>query len=264
MNDLVKNKKVLITGASNGIGLYLAIHAARQGAEPIIVSRSKNKLRVIKEKIEQYFDTPVHCYQADLSNDSSWKEALNLIYERHGEVDALINNAGMGRFQNFVDSDWEDIDQMININVKAVFRTIYECLPYFIHQKRGHIINIGSQAGKMATPKSAVYSATKHAVLGFSNALRMEVENSGVYVTTVNLGPVKTNFFKTADPSGNYQKSVDKIMLDPNTVALEIINHLFYRRREINLPSWMNAGSWCYQLSPGLMEALLKSQFHKK
>ncbi|WP_431799031.1 SDR family NAD(P)-dependent oxidoreductase [Halobacillus andaensis] len=264
MNYRVKNKKILITGASNGIGMYLAIHAARQGGIPIIVSRSINKLMLIKKLLEAKYNVPVYCYQADLSDDSVWKTTLENIHENHGCLHSVINNAGLGKFNNFEDSDWEDIEQMVNVNVKAVFRSVHSTLPYLIQQKSGHIINIGSQAGKIATPKSAVYSAVKHAVIGFSNALRMEAEQKGVYVTTVNLGPVSTNFFQQADPSGQYQKSVERIMLHPNQAARIIIESLFKPKREINLPVWMEIGSKCYQVFPSLFESLLKSQFHKK
>ena len=82
-------------------------------------------------------------------------------------------------------------------------------------RRQGHIINIASMAGKMATAKSTVYSATKFAVLGFSNALRLELKPLGVAVTTVNPGPIETNFFDKADPSGSYLEKVGQIVLEP-------------------------------------------------
>ena len=83
-------------------------------------------------------------------------------------------------------------------------------------------------------------------------------------MTTVNLGPVKTNFFNVADPFGNYQQSVEKYMLDPNDVAEKIVKVLFTNKREINMPKWMDVGSRFYQVFPSLIERLLKSQFNKK
>ncbi|MFG6148616.1 SDR family NAD(P)-dependent oxidoreductase [Halobacillus sp. B23F22_1] len=264
MKKILKGKKILITGSSNGIGMYLAIHVAGKGGEPILVSRSINKLRIIKDIIEKKYDVPVHCYEADLADDQMWKDVLQSIFLDHGSLDAVINNAGVGKFDAVNESNWNDIEQMISVNIRAAFRATYETLPYLIEQRRGHIINIGSQSGKMATPKSAVYSATKHAIIGYSNALRMEAEPYGVYVTTVNLGPVKTDFFQNADPTGKYEKAVQKIMLQPNQVAREIVQTLFVPKREMDRPVWMDLGSRCYQVYPSLFETLLSSQFNKK
>jgi short-subunit dehydrogenase len=264
MNERVIGKKVLITGASSGIGQYLAIHVAQQGGIPILVARTADRLAVIADKIEETFGVACYWYEADLSNDAEWKDVIDRICYDHGSIDALINNAGMAVFDLVSDAKWQDIDRMLSVNVKSLFRTTHQLLPHFLQQGKGHIVNIASQAGKMATPKSAVYSATKHAVLGFTNALRMEVEKEGVFVTSVNLGPVRTNFFQQADPTGNYERAMDRIMLDPNRVALAVVNSLFTKQREINLPAWMDSGSKVYSIAPGLMERAMQKQFNKK
>ena len=95
-----------------------------------------------------------------------------------------------------------------------------------MEQGRGHIINIASMAGKIATANSSVYAATKFAVIGFSDALRLELADKGVYVTTVNPGPIETSFFDQADPSGAYLESVKKFVLSPKYVAKKIIRIL--------------------------------------
>ncbi|QAS54278.1 SDR family NAD(P)-dependent oxidoreductase [Halobacillus litoralis] len=264
MNKQVKGKKVLITGASGGIGEYLAIHVAREGGIPILVARSAGKLDIIAEKIEAAFGVECPWYKADLSMDAEWKDVIDRICYEHGSIDGLINNAGIAVFDLVAESNWQDIDRMLSVNVKSLFRTTHQLLPHFLQKGEGHIVNIASQAGKIATPKSAVYSATKHAVIGFTNALRMEVEPKGVHVTSVNLGPVRTNFFQQADPTGSYEKSVDKIMLDPNRVARTVVGHLFTKQREINLPSWMDSGSKVYSIAPVSMEKLMQKQFNKK
>ncbi|WP_062513713.1 SDR family oxidoreductase [Halobacillus sp. KGW1] len=264
MNELVKGKKVLITGASSGIGQYIAIHTAMQGGVPILVARSTDKLRIIAEKIEESFSIECPWYTADLSMDAEWKDVIDQICYDHGSIDALVNNAGMAVFDLVEQAKWKDIERMVAVNVTSLFRSTHQLLPHFLQKGEGHIVNIASQAGKMATPKSSVYAATKHAVLGFTNALRMEVEQKGVFVTSVNLGPVQTNFFEQADPAGTYQKAVEQMMLDPNHVARTVVDHLFTKCREINMPAWMNAGSKLYALSPGTIEKVMKKQFEKK
>ncbi|WP_112181245.1 SDR family NAD(P)-dependent oxidoreductase [Paraliobacillus zengyii] len=258
------NKTIMITGASSGIGEGLAYKLAMSGANLILMARSGDKLKKLKEKLEQ--DYPIICtyYIVDLSNSASWESCLSKIEANHLTIDAMINNAGFGIFDAVEDADYQDIEKMFHVNVLALIKGIHYFLPHFIKRKQGHIINIASFAGKISTPKSSAYSASKHAVLGFSNALRLEVEKQGVYVTTVNLGPVRTNFFDAADPTGRYQKSVKRFMIEPEQVVDQITKSLFRKKREINLPRWMEFGSRLYHILPGFAERILRNQFSKK
>ncbi|WP_407268836.1 SDR family NAD(P)-dependent oxidoreductase [Radiobacillus sp. PE A8.2] len=258
------NKNIIITGASSGIGEKIATRVAARGANPILVARSETKLEQLQTELTRKFAVECRYYVADLVDVESWKTTLQQIIADAGKVDALINNAGVGIFEYVNEASWESTDRMFQLNVMALIQAVYQVLPHFIEQGHGHIVNIASMAGKIATPKAAVYSSTKHAVLGFSNALRLETAATGVYVTTVNLGPVKTNFFTTADPEGTYQQSVQRYMLDPDQVAKKVVNSLFTKKREINMPGWMDAGSKVYSLFPHLFERLLKNQFNKK
>lgn len=116
---------------------------------------------------------------------------------------------------------------------------------------RGHIINIASQAGKTATPKSAVYAGTKFAVRGYSNALRLELKQYGISVTTVNPGPIRTDFFAKADPDGSYLAKLGRWVLDPGRAAELIVESMLTNRREINLPWPMELGARFYVLFRG-------------
>ncbi|WP_064971734.1 SDR family NAD(P)-dependent oxidoreductase [Ornithinibacillus californiensis] len=260
----LEGKKIVITGASSGIGEKLARTIAANGGTPIMLARSLDKLRQLQEQIKEETDIIAYYYKVDLTNDSEMDEVIEKVFRDHEIIDALVNNAGSGVFQYVGETRWEDIEVMFRLNVLALIRMTKLFLPHFLERKEGHIVNIASQAGKISTPKSAVYASTKHAVLGFTNALRQEVTSENIFVTAVNLGPVRTNFFSLADPEGNYQKSVDRYMLDPDKVASKITKNLFTSRREINLPMWMDLGSRFYQLFPSLMERALKKQFTKK
>ncbi|UOQ85938.1 SDR family NAD(P)-dependent oxidoreductase [Gracilibacillus salinarum] len=262
MNRLM-GKHVLITGASSGIGEALAYQLAANGAVPILVARTESKLVQIVDKIKKQYQIEAYHYTADITDRQKWGEILDEMMSDIDKVDAVINNAGLGFFRQFDQMNWSDIEKMVQLNLQALFFTTYQLIPYLIKSKPAHIVNIGSQAGKVPTPKSAIYSATKASVISFSNALRMELEGK-VFVTSVNIGPVRTAFFEQADPEGNYQKSIQNVMLDPNDVAQKIIHALFTKKREINLPAWMNAGGKLYQLFPQLMEKILKPAFNKK
>ncbi|MBB6455341.1 hypothetical protein HNQ94_003841 [Salirhabdus euzebyi] len=264
MKDRLVNKRIVITGASSGIGQQLAYEVAKAGAIPILVARSHSKLEEIVAHITEQFDRTSDYYVCDIGNKQQWQKTMEKIVQDHKQIHVLLNNAGFGLFQNVADMDVVDIEKMFSVNVHALMQSSHFFLTHMLAHGEGHIVNIASQAAKMATPKAAVYAATKHAVLGFTNGLRMEVEAEGIYVTAVNLGPVRTNFFQTADPGGNYEKALGRLLLDPKDVAEKVIRNLYKTKREINLPLWMELGSRFYRLFPGLTEKLFKKQFSKK
>ncbi|MRG86493.1 SDR family NAD(P)-dependent oxidoreductase [Salinibacillus xinjiangensis] len=261
---MIRGKNIVITGASSGIGMQLAYQVSQAGATPILVARSREKLQELVSNVKKHFAIDASYYVCDVSQENEWKITMEQIVEDYEQIHVLVNNAGFGLFKPVTEMKLEEFDQMYHVNVHALIQASHFFAGHMLHQGEGHIMNVASQAGKMSTPKAAGYAATKHAVLGFTHGLRMEVENEGIFVTAVNLGPVKTNFFNTADPGGGYAKSVDKFMLDPTDVAQKMVSKLYQPVREINLPLWMEWGSRLYRLFPGLMESVLKKQFRKK
>lgn len=264
MNNRVISKKIIVTGASGGIGERLVWHIAKNGGIPIMLARSIDKLESIQRQISEAFGIQAYSYQVDLLDEEQREAVFEQILIEHPHVQALVNNAGSGLFEYVESMNWKEAKKMFELNVFALVQGTQQVLTYFLANGEGHIVNIASQAGKMATPKSSIYASTKHAVLGFTNALRMEVASKNVAVTAVNLGPVRTNFFVDADPTGEYQVKIAAYMLDPDRVAKNIVKHLFKKKREINMPRWMEFGSKLYTLFPKTMELILKSQFNKK
>ncbi|WP_404453282.1 SDR family NAD(P)-dependent oxidoreductase [Oceanobacillus kapialis] len=264
MEQRLENKKIIVTGASSGIGERIAWHIAKNGGIPILVARSTEKMQKQCNEIRQTFNSSCYYYTADLTNQDELLQTTDVLLREHSKIDGLINNAGMGKFELVEEMSLKEVVLMFQLNVLSLMHFTKELLPHFQQNQQAHIVNIGSQAGKISTPKSAAYAATKHAVIGYSNSLRMEVAKDHIYVTTVNLGPVDTNFFAQADPSGMYQKNVRKYMLNPDHVARKLMKYLFKRKREINMPWWMEIGSKFYHISPGIMEKLLEKQFSKK
>ena len=130
--------------------------------------------------------------------------------------------------------------------------------------RKGHIINIVSMAGLIATGKSSLYSATKFAAIGFSNALRLELMPFGVHVTTVNPGPIRTTFFDQADPDGSYVKAVDRYILEPDFVAKKIVKNFGKPKRELNLPWLLNLTHKLYTLFPRISDKLACKMFNFK
>ena len=260
----IEGKNVVITGASSGIGEHLAFEVAKRGATPILLARSEEKLARMADEIKSAYSVPCFFYRLDVSDVLASEEVFMKIENNHGDVDILVNNAGFGLFQNVEDIDLDEMRRMFAVNVFGLIACTKLVYSSMMKRKGGHIINIASQAGKMATPKSSVYAATKHAVLGFTNSLRMEAAQYGVFVTAVNPGPVKTNFFQRADTSGSYEKNVKKIMLDVEYVACRVADIMLTPTREVNIPGWMSAGSKLYQLFPGIVERIGGKAFFKK
>ena len=228
----IMNKVVLITGASSGIGAVMAQQFAAKGAIPILTARSTAKLKEIASTIQGRHAV----YPMDVTKTDEVNEVVNQIMVDFGRIDILINNAGYGIFESFVGAPLEHFEDMMNVNYLGLVRCTQAVLPHMLQAGSGHIVNIASMAGKIGSAKSTGYSATKHAVLGFTNSLRQELARSGVSVTAMNPGPIETPFFDRADPSGNYVKNIAWFMLKPEKVVKELIHAIEKNIPEKNLP----------------------------
>lgn len=262
--ESLKGKNIVITGASGGIGAEVAKLCAAHGANLILLARNMDKLQKVQHDLERHYHAKVDIFQLDVSDTDKIKEIFTQIFEKIQHVDILVNNAGFGIFRAAHETTIEEIKGMFSVNVVGLMACTSMVLPAMRKRRSGHIINIASQAGKIATPKSSVYSATKHAVLGYTNALRMELVDDNVYVTAVNPGPIATNFFTIADEKGTYVQNVQRFILQPEYVAKKIVNAMHTRPREVNMPRWMNMGSVIHTLFPSLFERIGKRAFNQK
>lgn len=257
-------KNIIITGASGGIGAEIARLCAERGANLVLLARGIDKLQALKGELESMHSVKVDVHQLDVSDTDAIKAMFGMVLSEIGHADILVNNAGFGIFDLAHEAKIEEIKSMFAVNVIGLMACTSMVLPGMKQRRSGHIINIASQAGKIATPKSSVYSATKHAVLGYTNSLRMELAEDNIFVTSVNPGPIATNFFNIADKQGTYVKNVERFMLQPEYVARQVVDRMMTKTREINLPRWMNAGSIFYSLFPRAFERLGKKAFNQK
>ncbi|MBJ6363836.1 SDR family NAD(P)-dependent oxidoreductase [Paenibacillus sp. GCM10012307] len=257
---MVRGKKVVITGATSGIGLLLAQTLSQRGAIPIITGRSSSKLAEAMNTIpgEQ------KGYVLDVTNQEQVDTVMAQIIAEHQGIDVLVNNAGFGMFESIVEAPVEHYAQMMDTNYLGLVRCTKAVLPDFLRRDSGHIINIASMAGKIGTAKSTGYTATKHAVLGFTNALRAELAGSGIAVSAVNPGPIDTPFFATADPGGTYVNNVKWFMMPPDRVVQAIIKVIEQRKAEVDLPRTAAVGIKLYQLFPRLLDRLTSNWLNKK
>ena len=181
----IHRRRVIVTGASSGIGEAAALLLAQKGAHVWALARSGDALDALAAQHPGI--TPV---VADLSVEADRAAVVDGV----GEVDVLVNNAGVGWFGLVEDMPADQVRALFELNVLALVDLTQRVLPGMLARGRGHIVNVASVASWVSIPPLTVYSATKFAVQGFSDGLRREVAGRGVRVTTVNPGPVATRF----------------------------------------------------------------------
>jgi short-subunit dehydrogenase len=257
---ILKDKIVVITGASSGIGALTAQMLSKRGAIPILVARSEDKLKETAAGIPGVFGL----YTCDVSDAVAVDETFAQILSVYGRIDILLNNAGYGKFAGFTEMESHEFDDMMDVNYMGIVRCTKVVVPHMLERGSGQIVNVASMAGKIGTAKSVAYTATKHAVLGFTNALRQELRKSGIIVSAVNPGPIATDFFKIADPSGNYEKSVARMMMTPEHVASKIVKVMETGKEELDLPGLAGFGIRLYGLFPRLADKLTYRAMNRK
>ena len=250
-------RTIIITGASGGLAQEMV--KLLPNDQLILLGRNKEKLAQLYAKHPN-----VEWIEIDITDDSALEALVADLYLRYGKIDVLINNAGYGIFEDFDQISDQDIHQMFEVNTFALMNLSRRLGARMKENRKGHIINIVSMAGLIATSKSSLYSATKFAAIGFSNALRLELMTYGIYVTTVNPGPIRTGFFDQADPDGSYLKSVDRFLLEPDAVARKIVKIIGKNKRELNLPVLLNLAHKFYTLFPKLADKLAGGIFNYK
>ena len=181
---MLKGKVAIITGASSGIGAALALQIAREGASVILAARRREKLEQQAGKITSagHVALPI---PADVTRRSDGEMLVRTAIERFGRLDILVNNAGRGHFASVEDTTDEMIRSMFELNVYPLWYTTRPALTQMKKQGSGHIINIASMAGKLGYPYNSAYVAAKHACVGFTHALRMELMETGIHATVV-------------------------------------------------------------------------------
>lgn len=189
------SKTVLITGATSGIGHATALAFAKAGYDLLVCARRLEVLENMKAEFEPEYGIKVTPFALDVTDRKAVSEILPAVIEKAGGVDILVNNAGLAQgLDPFQESSIDDIELMINTNVKGLLYVSRTVLPFMVAKNAGHIINLGSTAGIYAYAKGAVYCATKAAVKTLSDGIRIDTIESDIKVTTIQPGIVETPF----------------------------------------------------------------------
>lgn len=213
-----KNTTALITGASVGLGEEFARQLAQQGADLVLVARSQEKLERLANELRQQTGVHVTVIPADLSSSDAVERLVSEVKSRGLKINLLVNNAGLGVFENFVETSLAKQMSQVDVNVRAVVALTHAFVSDMIAAHRGGVINIASTAGFQPLAGATVYAASKAFVLLFSEGLSLELEKTGVRVLAACPGPVATQFYADMKPSLEAKR-----MDQPRPVVAEIL-----------------------------------------
>ncbi len=229
------NKTALITGATSGIGRATAYAFAKQGITLILCGRRQERLDALKAELSKY--TQVHTLTFDVKEKDAVFNAIDSLPKDFKTIDILINNAGNAHGLDPIhEGNLDDWDAMMDSNVKGLLYVSKAIIPQMTTRQSGHIINIGSSAGKEVYPKGNVYCASKHAVLALTEGMRIDLNPFGIKVGAINPGLVETEFSKVRFKGDTVANSVYKgyKALQPEDIA-DIIYFVVTRPPHVNI-----------------------------
>lgn len=189
----------LVTGASSGIGAAIARELGRRGHNLALVARREELLRELAGELTHTHEIRAEAIGSDLAGEEGRDRMAWAIEQTGLEVEVLVNNAGFGIFGNFAGNERERENRMVSVNVSAVLDLTARYLPTMVERGRGAVINIASVAAFQPMPGNATYAATKAFVLSFSEAVHDELRGTGVTLTAVCPGPIRTEFMEAAE-----------------------------------------------------------------
>ena len=245
---------MVVTGASRGIGRAVAVAAAGRGARVGLIARQPADLESALAEIGGHGAIAT----ADVADAEQVGAAIGALEAGLGPTDVLVANAGIGAYGPFADVEPELIERLVRVNVLGTLHAVRLVVPGMISRRRGHIVTIGSIAGRIGAPFEALYSATKFAQVGFTEALSVELAPYGIGVSMVNPGPVATEFF---DARGHaYDRSFPK-QVSADKVAGAVIRAVEKDKLEQLVPGWFRQAVVVRHLLPPLMKWGTKRSF---
>ncbi len=252
----LKNARVIVTGASSGIGRALSLELAKAGAKLVVLARREDRLRELADKIRS-LGAAIEIVVGDVTDPDVRQKTIDTARERFGGLDILVNNAGVGALGPFEGASVSRVRQVMEVNFFALVEMTRLALPLLKQGVRPMIVNVSSIVGRRAVPNRSEYSASKFAVTGFSEALRAELAHQGIDVLVVCPGTTETEFFdkeleRTKDANWPQHKPADV-----NAVAREMVSAMRAGRHEIIPYGWGRLLCGMNRLAPRWMDSLM-------
>ncbi|MHA1193698.1 MAG: SDR family NAD(P)-dependent oxidoreductase [Promethearchaeota archaeon] len=210
MKDL-KDKTCFLTGAASGIGRSFAKALAKQGMKLFIIDIDTEGLKQVKTEIEQeYPEITVYSMKCDVSKLSDFEAAFKEFYSKYGDVDLLLNNAGIGVADTLANIDLKLWKNVLDINLMSIIYSLKVFLPHMLERKSGHIVNVASGAGIFGSSEPLPYITSKFAVVGLSEGLFSHLKNYDINVSVIVPGYIRTNIFDSGIKNSTYDPKMLK------------------------------------------------------
>ncbi|MBO3699148.1 SDR family oxidoreductase [Roseivirga sp. E12] len=262
----MKDKVVIITGASSGIGKALALEFGKLGAKVVITGRNEERLKEVSKALDA-LNTPNLCLKLDVAKESDNESLVNQTLEAFGKIDILINNAGISMRALLEEIEMDVFRKVMEINFNGTLYATKCCLPHILKTK-GSIVGISSINGYRGTPARTAYTASKYAMNGFFESLRTEVMHRGVHVLVACPGFTGTNIRNaalTADGTSQGESPRDEgKMMTAEEVAQGIIKAIRKRKRDIVFTTQGKLAVFLNKWMPGRMDKIVFNVFAKE
>jgi len=261
----ISEQVMVITGASSGIGLATAYAAAEQGAKLVLVARSEDVLAKVVEIINQHGGEAIYVV-ADVSQQDDMERVAQIAIERFGSIDTWVNNAGVSIYGRLDEVSDEDHRRLFDINFWGVVYGSLAALPHLIDSE-GTLINLGSEVSEAVIPLQGMYSASKHAVKGFTDALRVEVQEmdqAPISITLIQPTAVNTPYPQHAKNYMNKEPKLPTPQIDPVEVANAILDAATSITHHIKVGMMSKLNTTMQNLMPTLAEKMSAKQANRQ
>jgi short-subunit dehydrogenase len=255
----LRERVVVITGASSGIGWATALAVARHGAHVVIAARREHRLHELAAEIRR-LGSAAHVFPVDLSDHAAATWLVGATVVRLGRIDVLVNNAGYGLYARAEDAHPDDVERLFAVNVLSPLAAMRAAIPTMRKQGEGHIVNVASLAAARGVPQLGAYAATKAALIRATEAVRVELRGSGVRASVVSPGPVVTEFGTAAEVRGAppwFRGVSERFAVTPERVAVAILRCVRTGAPDVTVPRYGRLEFLLAPLAPGLADAVI-------
>ena len=257
----MKDNVVAITGASKGIGAELARQLAAKGARLVLAARNEKELEAVAADCRKA-GAPVVCVRADVASERDCQAIVAGAVLAFGRLDTFVNNAGVSMWARFEDiEDMSILERIMQVNYMGAVYCTRHALPH-LRESRGRLVGVASLAGMVGVPTRTGYSASKHAMRGFFDSLRIELDGSGVTVTMIYPGFVSTGIRENASGPDGKPIAISPVkegeVMSVDDCARRIVKAIEGREREVVMTARGKMGLWLKLLAPALIDRLAK------
>jgi short-subunit dehydrogenase len=262
--DSLEGKVAIITGASRGIGAELARQLAEKGAKVTLAARSRKDLESVAEQCRNQGGQAL-VVPTDVTDESACASLVDRTVEAFGGIDILVNNAGMTMHARFDDiEDLSIFERIMQVNYLGTVYCTHKAMPY-LKESDGLVVGISSLTGKTGVPTRSAYAASKHAMQGFLDSIRVELDEAGVDVSVISPGFVDTDIRSHAlgqdgATRGDAPEDTDRDMMSVEECGRRIVRAIRHREREVVMSLTGKLGQWAKLIAPGWVDAVSKKK----